>query len=88
VKHLSGAPSLTHKHWTRLNRLARDKPSSLLRKSVNYGRKKFYDTGPSFSYNGSFTFAKFVSESLPYYLSTFVVEVSYERKGRIVVRLG
>ncbi len=26
-------------------RLARDKHSSLLRKSVNYGRKKFYSTG-------------------------------------------
>jgi hypothetical protein len=29
----------------RLERLARDKHSSLLRKSVNYGRKKFYSTG-------------------------------------------
>ncbi len=25
-----------------------DKPSGLLRKSVNYGRNKFYDTGPWF----------------------------------------
>jgi hypothetical protein len=37
---------LTCKHYTRLERLARDKHSSLLRKSVNYGRKKFYSTGP------------------------------------------
>jgi hypothetical protein len=29
----------------RLERLARDKHSSLLRKYVNYGRKKFYSTG-------------------------------------------
>jgi hypothetical protein len=27
-------------------KLARDKHSSLLRKSVNYDRKKFYSTGP------------------------------------------
>jgi hypothetical protein len=29
-------------HWTGLERLARDKHSSLLRKFVNCGRKKFY----------------------------------------------
>jgi hypothetical protein len=29
---------------TRLERRARDKHSSLLRKSINYGRKKFYFT--------------------------------------------
>ncbi len=40
------APSLTHKHQTRLERLAKDKHSSLLRKSVNYGRNNFYDKGP------------------------------------------
>jgi hypothetical protein len=53
--HSSGGPErcftqvgsgLTSKHWTRQERLARDKHSSLLRKSVNYGRNKFYDTGP------------------------------------------
>jgi len=37
---------LTHKRWTRLERLARDKHSSLLQKYVNYGHKKFYNTGP------------------------------------------
>jgi hypothetical protein len=51
----SGAPerfftrvgsSLTRKHQTRLERLAKDKHPRLLRKSVNYGRKKFYSTGP------------------------------------------
>ena len=36
---------LTLKHSTRLERLAKDKHSSLLRKSVNYGRKKFYSKG-------------------------------------------
>ncbi len=34
---------LTHKNQTRLERLARDKHSSLLRKSVNCGRNKFYE---------------------------------------------
>ncbi len=29
-----------------LERLAKDKHSSLLRKSVNYGQKKFYNIGP------------------------------------------
>jgi hypothetical protein len=32
-----------------LERLARDKHPSLLQKSVNYGRKKFYSTGPGVS---------------------------------------
>jgi hypothetical protein len=32
-----------------LERLARDKPSSILRQSVNCVRKKFYYTGPYFS---------------------------------------
>jgi hypothetical protein len=36
---------LTRKHETKLVRLARDKCSSLLRKFVNYGRKKFYRIG-------------------------------------------
>ncbi len=51
----SGAPvrcliwigsGFTCKHETMLERLTRDKHSSLLQKSVNYGRKKFYSTGP------------------------------------------
>ncbi len=37
---------LTRKHYTRLERLVGDKHSSLLRKFVNYDRKKFYDTVP------------------------------------------
>ncbi len=36
----------TYKHKTRLERLANHKHSSLLQKSVNYGRNKFYSTGP------------------------------------------
>jgi hypothetical protein len=40
------APGFTHKHCTRLERLARDKHSSLLRKFVNYNCKKFYNIGP------------------------------------------
>jgi hypothetical protein len=52
VKHLSDAPLLgrlqafPHKQQARLESLARDKHDSLLRKSVNYGRKKFYNFGP------------------------------------------
>ncbi len=41
---LGQASGLAHKHQTRLERLARDKHSSLLRKSVNYDCNKFYDT--------------------------------------------
>ncbi len=41
---LGQAPGLIHKHQTRLERLAKDKHFSLLRKSVNYSRKKFYST--------------------------------------------
>jgi hypothetical protein len=37
---------LTRKHETRLERLARDKHLSLLRKSVNYGRKSFIVQAP------------------------------------------
>ncbi len=49
----SGAPERLHtglprKHWTGLEKLARDKHSSLLGKSVNYGRNEFYRTGPCF----------------------------------------
>ncbi len=40
------ATDLRHIHQIRLERLARDKHSSLLRKLVNYGRKKFYEIGP------------------------------------------
>ncbi len=36
---------LTHKHQTKLEELAKDKPISLLRKLVNHGRKKFYNIG-------------------------------------------
>ncbi len=53
----SGAPeryftwvgtSLTCKHLTRLERPARDIHSGLLRKFLNYGRKKFNNTDPWF----------------------------------------
>jgi hypothetical protein len=36
---------LTRKHLTKLERLGRGKHSSLLQKSTNYGRKKFYSFG-------------------------------------------
>jgi hypothetical protein len=38
--------SKSEKHWTRLERLARNKHSSLLRKLVNYGRKRFFSYAP------------------------------------------
>ncbi len=37
---------LTHKHFTRLERLARDKHSTLLSTFVNYGCKKLNNIGP------------------------------------------
>jgi hypothetical protein len=40
------APVLTHKHKTSLERVARDKHSSLLRTFTNYGRKKGCKIGP------------------------------------------
>jgi hypothetical protein len=51
MKQLSDAPTLgfvpglTHKRQTRLSILAKDKHPSLLRKSINYGRKKFDNFG-------------------------------------------
>ncbi len=39
-------PGLARKHWNRLEMLARDKHSSLLRKSINYGFNEFDSTGP------------------------------------------
>ncbi len=38
--------ALPTKNWTRLERLDRDKRSSLLQKSLNYGHKKFYEIDP------------------------------------------
>ena len=51
VKHLKGdslrlAPTFLSNIRLGLEELAKDKHSSLLRKFVNYGRKKFYNTGP------------------------------------------
>jgi hypothetical protein len=37
---------LTHRHYTRLERVVREKHTSLLRKIVTIGRKKFYNTDP------------------------------------------
>ncbi len=52
--HLKGDadPIFTHKHFTRLDMPTSDKHSSLLRKSVNYGRKKFYKHGHQASFWG------------------------------------
>jgi hypothetical protein len=40
------APGITHKHYTRLERLAKDKRSSLLQIFLTYGYKKFYNIVP------------------------------------------
>jgi hypothetical protein len=40
-------PSLIHKHWIRLEKLARDKHSDLLRKLENYGQKSFIIFAPA-----------------------------------------
>jgi hypothetical protein len=40
---LRQAPGLSHKHYTRLEKLAGDKDSCLLQKFVNYRNKKFYN---------------------------------------------
>jgi hypothetical protein len=45
------APGLTHNYYPKLDKLAMEKHSSLLRKSVNYGLKKFYKNGPLESYS-------------------------------------
>jgi hypothetical protein len=45
VEQLKGA-GLARKHWSRLEKLARDKHYSTIRKYVNYGCNKFYSTGP------------------------------------------
>jgi hypothetical protein len=42
---LGEAPGLTRNHYTSLERLARDKRSSLLWKGKTYDRKKFYNIG-------------------------------------------
>jgi hypothetical protein len=42
VEHLKGTANVR----TRLERLSRDKHSSLLRSLANYDRKKFYNIGP------------------------------------------
>ncbi len=42
---------------------ARDKHSSLLKKSVNYSRNKFYDTGP-LEVNGTARFKKNINNCL------------------------
>ncbi len=43
---LEWAPGLAHKQSTSMERLAKNKHSSLLRIFVNYGQKKFYNIGP------------------------------------------
>jgi hypothetical protein len=44
---LAYAPVLTNKHYTRLERFARDRHSSLLQILVNYYHKKFFNNVPA-----------------------------------------
>ncbi len=53
-------PGLSYKHWTRLERLVRDKHSSLLRKFVNYDRKEFYNIGPRWQHGSQKSFTTFI----------------------------
>jgi hypothetical protein len=50
--------SLTRKHSTSLEKLARDKHPSLLRISVNYGQKSFITLGPDRVKHTSLLFMK------------------------------
>ncbi len=71
----SNGSSLTRKHYTRLERLARDKHTSLLRKSVNQSRNKFYSTGPRLS-----TFLIFLNQQDELYKIHFLkgyLKISY-----------
>ncbi len=45
VLHCRVGSSLTHKHQTRLEKLARDNCSSLTQNFITYDRKKFYNIG-------------------------------------------
>jgi hypothetical protein len=49
---LGYAPDLTHKHLTRMERLAKDKQSSLLPKSVITDKKSFITLGPGLMFAG------------------------------------
>jgi hypothetical protein len=40
------SPGFTHKNYTWLESLSREKHSSILETFVNYGCKKFYNIGP------------------------------------------
>jgi hypothetical protein len=70
VKHLSGAPlygrlfDLPTNIRPRLERLARDKHSTLLQKFVNYSHKKFYRIG---SGGNKATVTKFYSLNFSYF---------------------
>ncbi len=70
---------LTHKKCTRLERLAREKHSSLLQKSVNYGCKSFIAQA-----SGGDLIRKFRRKCGFY----FCVSCVNKNKGRLLARLG
>jgi hypothetical protein len=58
---------ITLKHYTILERVARDKHSNLLRKLVTYSRKRYYNIGPCSQYYKTFLGVIYAtSEIFPY----------------------
>jgi hypothetical protein len=57
---LEWSTCLTHKQYTILERLARDKYSSLFKKFVTNVHKKFYNIGPRWQLDSSICFATYV----------------------------
>jgi hypothetical protein len=84
---LGQAPYLTRKHLTRLERPARDKHASLLRKLINYRHKKFFDIGCWSLYSTAFFFVTDEEAKTPERCSTrvgsLVSNISLGREGYI-----
>ncbi len=82
MEHLKGASlrsSFTREHQTRLEKLARDKHSSLLQKFITYGRKKFYNIG-------NWSFHQLAIFSAEIKIVTEVSEVTEWELGQVKVR--
>ena len=70
-----------------MERLAKDKHSSLLKKSINYGRKKFYSTGPRLAYSvmRQFIRIKFFIWFAPYLNQALLHWRQYLRPGPNII---
>ncbi len=71
------APGLGHKHQNRMAMFAKDKHSSLLRKSVSYGQRKFYNIGPRSSLETQLAVSPQLSNSLSLVLRHFLIFCVY-----------